>query len=213
MGPVPCWRDAPRAVVTEPPRAVLFDLDGVLIESYNVWFELMSAAARDLGYPPLDAQQFRASFGQSVEDDRRMFYPRHSAAELASYYAAHFADHLDHLTIAEGVTAVFEHLAERQIPSVVVTNTPSPLGGELVAHIAATPETVIGGNDVPLPKPAPDMLLRACEMLGVEPDQAVMVGDSRFDREAARAAGCRFIGVGIDGDARIERLVELLDHL
>ncbi len=54
------------------------------------------------------------------------------------------------------------------------------------------------------------MLLLACERLGVEPARALMVGDSRFDREAAAAAGIRFIGFGIDGDLRIEALRELL---
>ena len=196
-----------------PPAAVLFDLDGVLIDSYDVWFELMSAASRDLGYPPLDAAAFHDAWGQSVEADRTRFYPRHSVDELTSYYDAHFTDHLEHLTVADGVSAVFNHLAERTIPSAIVTNTPNPLAGTLVARARATPDVVIGSNDVPNAKPAPDMMLRACEVLGVEPEEAVVVGDSRFDAAAAKAAGGRFIGLGIDGDVRIERLGELLNVL
>ena len=199
--------------MSQAPSAVLFDMDGVLIDSYDVWWELMNGAARDLGYPPLDPEVFRSSFGQSVEEDRKLFFPRHTAEELDTYYDAHFADHLGHLTIAEGVGEVFAQLAERQIPTAVVTNTPNPLATESVGRTGATPAVVIGGNDVPNAKPAPDMMLRACELLEVDPAEAVVVGDSRFDRDAAQAAGCRFVGLGIDGDVRIEQLSELLGVL
>ena len=195
------------------PQAVLFDLDGVLIHSYHVWFALMGAAAADLGYPSLDADAFHASFGQSVEADQERFFPRHTVSELSAYYNAHFGDYLEHLTIADGVGALFEALAARGLPTAVVTNTPNPLAGDLVARAGATPDVIVGGTDVPRPKPAPDMLLRACELLAVAPDGAVMVGDSHFDREAARGAGCRFVGRGIDGDVRIDRLDELLGVL
>lgn len=200
---------SPEPRAADSPSAVLFDLDGVLIDSYDVWFEVMSGVARELGYPPLDPDVFRAAWGQSVEDDRRMFFPRHSTDELAAYYDAHFPDHLEHLTIADGVGGVFEELAARRVPTAVVTNTPNPLASELVARTAATPDVIVGANDVPRPKPAPDMLLRACELLDAAPHRAVMVGDSHFDRDAARAAGCRFIGLGIEGDVRIDRLEEL----
>ena len=63
----------------------------------------------------------------------------------------------------------------------------------------------------PRPKPAPDIVLRACELLGVAVTDAVVVGDSEFDRRAARAAGARFIGFRCRGDRRIEELDELLE--
>ncbi len=209
-GPAEPPDDSP---VAEAPRAVLFDLDGVLIDSYDVWFALMSAAAREFGYPPINAEAFRAAWGQSVDDDRKLFFPRHSAETLTVYYDAHFADHLEHLAIATGVSAVFDDLTARGIPTAVVTNTPNPLAGDLVKRAGATPDVVIGANDVPRPKPAPDMMLHACELLGVEPRRAFVVGDSHFDRDAAAASGCRFVGLGLDGDLRIERLEDLIEVL
>jgi phosphoglycolate phosphatase/AHBA synthesis associated protein len=59
-------------------------------------------------------------------------------------------------------------------------------------------------------KPAPDLVRLALAEVGVSAGEAWLVGDSRYDREAARAAGVRFVGLGIDGDARIEALADLL---
>jgi phosphoglycolate phosphatase/AHBA synthesis associated protein len=54
------------------------------------------------------------------------------------------------------------------------------------------------------------MVFEACRRLDVSVDEALVVGDSRYDREAARAAKVHFVGLRIDGDVRIERLGELL---
>jgi phosphoglycolate phosphatase-like HAD superfamily hydrolase len=55
------------------------------------------------------------------------------------------------------------------------------------------------------------MVLLACRELGVEPQQAWLVGDSDHDRTAARAAGVRFAGFRTKGDVRIEELMQVLD--
>jgi phosphoglycolate phosphatase/AHBA synthesis associated protein len=54
------------------------------------------------------------------------------------------------------------------------------------------------------------MVLRACALLEVSAAEALVVGDSRFDREAAGAAGTFFAGLGIEGDVRLDRLVDVL---
>ncbi len=193
--------------------AVLFDLDGVLVDSYQVWFHLMNATAKDLGYPSISKDRFHEAWGQGVEADRERFYPGHTVEELSAHYDAHFGDHLEHLTVASGVGDVFAALVERGLASAVITNTPNPLARDVVARAGATPDLVVGGTDVPEAKPAPDMVHHACEKLGFREAEAVVVGDSRFDRDAARAAGTAFVGLGIDGDFRIEALPELIPLL
>ena len=78
-----------------------------------------------------------------------------------------------------------------------------------LAHAGLEADEIVGGTDAPRAKPAPDMVLLACERLGVGTGEVLFVGDSRYDREAAGAAGVRFVGLGIDGDLRIEALGEL----
>jgi len=195
------------------PRAVLFDLDGVLVDSYQVWFHLLNDVASTLGYPPVTSEQYEASWGQSTYADRQAFFPNHAVAEIQDSYDTRYADHLEHLGVPDGVEKVFARLASLGLKSAVCTNTQASIAANAVKLSGATPDVIVGGDDVPHGKPAPDMIARACELLGEAPDSAWMVGDSRYDREAAAAAGVLFVGRGIDGDFRVEVLSELLDWL
>ena len=197
----------------DTPRAILFDLDGVLIDSYWVWFHLLNHTARALGYPDISDDVYKATWGQSTTADRDRFFPRHEVSKVEAFYDAHYFEHLEHLRVPPEVPDVFARLKELELGSAVCTNTQSSLAVEIVKRAGATPTIVVGGNDVPRGKPAPDMLLRACELLGVPVDAAWMIGDSHYDRDAARAAGMYFVGLGYDGDRRIEELKELLSIL
>jgi HAD superfamily hydrolase (TIGR01509 family) len=195
------------------PEAVLFDLDGVLIDSYRVWYALLNATARDLGYAEISAALFRECWGQGSRKDRERFFPGHDLETVERYYREHFLDHVAALEIAPGVPQLFEALRERSLGSAVITNTPRALAVELVRRAQASPDSVIGGDDVPRAKPAPDMVWLACERLGIDAAQALVVGDSRHDREAARSAGARFAGLGTEGDVTLGALAELLEHV
>ena len=199
--------------MTKPPRAVLFDLDGVLVDSYWVWFHLLNHMARVLDYPEIAHEVYETGWGQSTTADRDAFFPNHTVSEVETFYDEHYFEHLEHMRVAPEVPEVFSRLKELGIASAVCTNTQASLANEIVRRAGATPGHVVGGNDVPKPKPAPDMLLHACELLEVATDAAWMIGDSRYDRDAARAASIHFVGIRFDGDQRIEALGELLDRL
>jgi HAD superfamily hydrolase (TIGR01509 family) len=193
--------------------AVLFDLDGVLVDSYEVWLHLLQALAREHGYPPVSRDVFHAGWGQGIQADVERFFPRHTVAELERLYAEGFAAQLGHLRVMQGVAEVFAALRRRGVPSAVITNTPASMARALVARAGATPDALVGGTDVAQPKPAPDMVLLACERLAVAPAASWVVGDTAYDRDAARAAGARFAGLGLEGDLTLARLADVLAHL
>ena len=190
---------------------MLWDLDGVLIDSYEVWFHLLNDTARAFGVAGVSRAVMREGWGQGVEADVRRFFPHKTVVEIEAFYHAHFMDHAAHLRVDPEARAVIDTLRERGRRQALITNTPSPLARRILSAAELELDDVVGGTDVPSAKPAPDMVFEACRRLGVAPADALVVGDSRYDREAARGAGVFFVGLGIDGDARIERLGELLE--
>jgi len=192
------------------PEALLFDLDGVLVESDEVWFRVLNGVAEELGYPDISRDDFEAGNGQGIEQDVERWYVNHTIAEVERAYAEHLPRNLEHGAPMPGVQELFSALRERAMPSAVVTNTPNPMATDVIRRIGATPGHVVGGTDVPRSKPAPDIVFEACRRLDVAPSAAWLIGDSRYDAEAARAAGAGFVGFRRDGDQRIEHLPELL---
>jgi HAD superfamily hydrolase (TIGR01509 family) len=173
------------------PRAVLFDLDGVLVDTYEVWFHLLNDVARRLGYPAILREAYQASWGQGLEEDVRRFYPRHTVPAIRAEYDRFYGDHLHHLHVMEGAP---ETLARLSLPKAVITNSPTSLARRALslAKLESRFDAVVGSDQVARSKPAPDMVLEACRRLEVRPEEALVVGDSRFDEGAARAAGAAF---------------------
>lgn len=101
----------------------------------------------------------------------------------------------------------------REVPVAIVTLLAPELVPEVLAfhgiHVGSEIDVVVGRDRGTRPKPEADGLLAACAALGVQPREAVMIGDSSWDAEAAERAGVPFIGVpsspgGLDGHARLE---------
>lgn len=176
--------------------AVLLDLDGVLVHSQPVWRALITALCDELGYEAPDDAAFAAMWGQGVQADVERLFVRHTVPGIAALYQQRFPDHLAALRCDPEAPGLFARLREGGLPIAVVTNTPGPLADDLLARAGVRPDTRVGGTDTPRAKPWPDPLLEACRRLGVAPERALMVGDTRVDREAAAAAGVPFCGFG-----------------
>jgi HAD superfamily hydrolase (TIGR01509 family) len=172
-------------------KAILFDLDGVLVDTYEVWFQLLNEVARRHGYPPVDADSYRKSWGQGIEVDVKLYYTRHTVEQIRDEYARYYGDFLHHLKVMEGADRTLRSLPQ---PKAVITNSPVGLARRALAlaKLDGHFKTVVGCDEVPRSKPAPDGVLEACRRLGVVPEDALLIGDSRFDEGAAQSAGVPF---------------------
>ena len=192
--------------------AVLFDMDGVLMDSFEAWASLVDAAARHFGHPPVSREAFRAVYGQPTQSDVDHFFPDQTVGTVEAYYEAHFAEHAGAAAVMPGAVELLAALERQGVPTAVITNTPSGLARQMLASASLAPYAVLGGSDVPDAKPAPDMVFRACELLGVEPWDALVVGDSPYDKQAAASAGAPFAGIGgIDGNFTLSGLHQVLE--
>lgn len=181
------------------PAAVLFDLDGTLVDSAPDIAAAVNELLTQDGIEPHPVSAVRKMIGHGLEKlVERAFEARSvtlSSQALAGRHAAMnkiYARHLTDLTtLRPGSAEAVRAVRADGIGCAVVTNKPEAFSYTILAHFDLLPdiETVVGGDSGYPKKPAPDMLLAACDRLGVLPGETVLVGDSGADLASARAAG------------------------
>jgi phosphoglycolate phosphatase-like HAD superfamily hydrolase len=187
----------------------LFDLDGVLIDSYNAWFNLLNDAAKSFGYNGVNKEQYDLLYGQSVEADIKTLFPGLEISRLKDYFEAHFFDYLGDFELMPGSQGSLKLAKELGFKTAIVTNTSKKLATDIIKHVNLSPDLLIGSGDAENDKPAPDMLLLACDRLESSTSESIMIGDSGFDSRAAAAAEIVFIGFKREGNFRVEDHKEL----
>jgi phosphoglycolate phosphatase/AHBA synthesis associated protein len=192
------------------PRAVLFDMDGVLVRSEEVWFRVVEQAGVQFRGRAITREEFFPTFGQGTAADVPFFGLRCTTAELDAFYVREFVQHLAHVWVNPEAAPLLEALRARGVKLALVTNTVEPLASAVIDHakLGAWLPVRATADQVAHAKPAPDLVQLACLGLGVTPAEAWLVGDSKYDRGSAHAAGARFVGLRIDGDVRLEHLRE-----
>lgn len=191
-------------------RAVLFDLDGVLINSYDAWFHQFQQALRHFGHSPVSEHEFRKHWGQSTEDDVRIFMSERTVGEVKQYFYDHYDEYVQYLSMEPDADRVLHLIKELKLRIGCVTNSHGPIVKETLRHFRLYPyfETVVTADDVRTPKPSPAMILHACQDLKTRPERTVFLGDTATDAAAALSAGCMFVGYRINGEIRVDCLRE-----
>lgn len=194
-------------------NAFLFDLDGVLVDSYRCWWSLINEVQEKRGKVSLTQSEFDATWGQGPEMDQQMFFPEKSVAQVLQYYEQNFYRHVHLVKPEPGVGAVLQELRASNKRVGVASNSPTAVVRLLLREtgVESYLEAIVGADQVNAAKPAPDLLYRLLEKLEVNREQACYVGDSVFDEKAAQAAGVLFIGYKRKGNRTIQQMTELLD--
>ena len=195
------------------PSAVLFDLDGVLVRTEEAWFRVVSqSGVKFRAGKAVTRKEFAPTFGQGTELDITVFGLSCTREELDAFYEAEFLRHLGTVWVNPDAQPLLEELKKRGIKTALVTNSVIKIARALCerAEVSTLLDVLATADRVKKSKPHPDLVELALKDLGVTAENAWFVGDSRFDRGASEAAKVKFIGLGIDGDVRIERLSELL---
>lgn len=195
-----------------PYRLVAFDLDGVLVDSFECWRRLLNDTLQAHGKRPLAPDEFALCWGQDVEADRQRFFPDWTVERLIEHYTREFPRYADWIRPMEGAKETLERLARAGKRIAVASNSPMAMVERLLelASLRAHVEWAAGVDLVANGKPEPDLIEHVLRESGIANEEACYVGDSEFDALAARAAGVRFIGYRRHGDERIESLLELV---
>lgn len=176
-------------------EAILFDLDGVLIDSFEAWLGAVNDLRSDLGHDPISRTFLASIFGQGVAHDVDNLYPGCSVEEIRRRYDEAMPKHVPAMQLGPETHDVLERLGRNGLKRAIVTNTQITLADRILDQLAIRPrvDTVRGAGTDLREKPEPDLLLDALREFGVEPATARMVGDTDYDERAAEAAGVPFI--------------------
>jgi phosphoglycolate phosphatase len=211
-------------------KAVLFDLDGTLIDSKRDIAASANAVRQHYGFVPLPEDVIGTFVGLGImvllekavetKDPERL-------KEAHGIFKEHYRIHcVDHTRPYPGTFELLENLKNRRIKMAIVSNKPQEFTDLILKKLDLLDffELALGPEATPNRKPHPEPLLIALERMKAEPFEAVMIGDSTVDIEAARAAhmlvgvlthgyGTRDILSAADPDWMVDSLTEFIDIL
>jgi HAD superfamily hydrolase (TIGR01509 family) len=178
--------------------AVVFDMDGVLIESEEVWDEIREAYVRERG-GRYDAEVQRALMGMSSVEWSRYLHEAAGVPDAPEAINDEVVRRMldayrGHLPLIPGAVDAVKRLAERfRLGLASSSNRPLIDAVLEVAQLAQYFEVTVSSEEVPRGKPAPDVYLEAARRLGVAPERCAAIEDSHGGIRAAKAAGMRVI--------------------
>jgi phosphoglycolate phosphatase len=214
-----------------PLRAMLFDLDGTLLDTAPDLAGALNSLRLERRLPALPFEELRPAVSHGSARLVKVGFPLAEDTEFAAlqrrlleiYRAALSAG----TRLFPGMDQVLDALAARGLHAGVVTNKPGWLTEPLIDAVGLRPRlrVVVSGDTVAQAKPSPLPLLYAAKMAGVSPDECIYVGDAERDIQAAHAAGMPALiarygylhaadepdAWGADGD--VERPLDLLAWL
>jgi phosphoglycolate phosphatase len=181
-------------------EAVLFDLDGTLLDTAPDFVTTMQLLLARHGKPALDENSIRqtvshgaralVNLGFSINEGDAEF--EHLRQELLAIYLTKLSEKT---ALFSGMDTVLAHLEQQQIPWGIVTNKPSLYADKILADLKldSRSSATICPDHVSKTKPNPEPMLLACKQIKCAPENVIYVGDHRRDIEAGRNANMKTV--------------------
>ncbi|MAE42922.1 hypothetical protein CMO93_04065 [Candidatus Woesearchaeota archaeon] len=197
-------------------KAILFDLDGVIIDSFEAWFSVFNQLRKKYNLKEISKEEFRKKvWGGSVERDAKEFFNNLDPKVLKKEYEKLMGKNAKKTKLNGDAEKVLKAIKHKKFKIGLVTNSPGSIVNKILNFhkIDKYFDVVITADDVEKAKPYPDPILKACEKLKVMPDEIMYVGDTKIDYKAGKSAGAFVVGLNTHGDLVISRLRDLLQLL
>lgn len=176
-------------------KGIIFDFDGVIIDSFKVQEKaLLESYQMIVGEGKPSLEEFFSCSGDSIENIfRHMGLP----LTMVEPYKKISRENMDCITVFEGIVELLEHLKKQGYKIGLCTGKNRERTLEILEYLDLSQyfDVVICSDDVARPKPAPDSLELAIQLLGIDGKRAVMVGDAPNDIKCAKSLKVKSIAV------------------
>ena len=181
-------------------RAVLFDMDGVLVDSEPIWYDVETTLVEGMGGTWSPEDQAKCIGGTVdwfcryvIELTGSTRTPEDVQEEVLESMAARITDAL---TVHDGALELVDAVRSRGVSTALVTSSYRALVDPALVWLGAHRfDAVITGDEVMTGKPHPEPYLAACRVIGIDPSAAVVIEDSLSGVRSAEAAGCTVVVV------------------
>ncbi len=196
-------------------KAILFDLDGVLVDSIYAWLSVFNDTRKYFGLKQVPKKEFIGDFGAPIESDVKKYFKGRTIKEVERAYDMNFKKRKALVKLFPEAVDTLKKLKQRPIKIGLITNSTRFIASAILAHFKLKKyfQVIVTMDDVKRRKPAPDMILKAFKILKVKPENTILVGDTMNDMIAGKRAGCITVGYNIKGDYKIDNLKEILHIL
>ena len=177
----------------QPPRAILFDWDNTLVDTWAAIHHALTATLKAMGHRPWSFEETRSRVRASARDSFPALFGDRAEEAMAVFYGTFEADHLAKLHPRPGAGDMLARLADAGLLMGVVSNKQGYLLRREAEHLGWTAwfHRLVGANDAQRDKPAVDAVDLALEGSGLARGPAVwFVGDTDIDMLCAVRAGC-----------------------
>ncbi len=189
-------------------RAVLFDIDGTLLDTFEFIYGAFEFALDRHGIQPLPREEISRLMGGPLEEVYAVMVPNGNAKTLAESHRTFQSENLRLATLFPATIEVLESLKHRGMKIAAITTRSIRTSVRSLEETGIAPyfDLIISGEDVEFVKPHPEPLLKAIKSLAVKPEEAVMVGDTHADITAGKNAGVKTVAAlyGFGGELLLE---------
>ena len=193
------------------PKAILFDMDGVLVDSLDSWWHALNHSLKKFNKKQMTREEFEDNYWG--HDLYWNLEKNNLDLKVGKFCNKIYYMHTDDVKIYPETKDTLEKLSCYK--KSIITNTPRVCTNKILKNLKIKKyfNFILTSDDVSIAKPHPEIVIKACEKFNLDPSSVVLVGDTESDISAGKKAGCIVIGVRIDADYRIDRLNDLLDIL
>lgn len=177
---------------THNPAAVLFDMDGTLVDHFETIYRCYKHAAENLGKIPPSYDAVKRGVGGSMPVTIRRFFEDSELEGAMSLWNAKFEEiHLEGVILLPGARELIQAVTQKGIKAAVFTNKSGRHTRNIIESLGLSDSfaLIIGAHDTEYRKPEPELSKIALDRLEVKPNEAILVGDSPFDIESAHCIG------------------------